>query len=373
MYPASMTKVMTAVIALQSGLDPDSTVTITDAMWAGLIEADASTAGFWPGDEVTVRELLYGVLLPSGADAVNALAFTISGSVDAFVAEMNRRAAELGMDSTHFTNPTGLPDEDHYSSARDMAVLMNYALSVPGFAEIIHARSYTTRPLSSAPDGVLLESTSWEYINNVEDSFSIPGYLGGKTGYTRAAGRCLASAAEFNGMKLVLVTGRSDGIGAIQDASIIYNWANDRYENRQLLKKGDILLEEVLVNDTLGDLTFPLEVPEDLKKDLPKNAVIEVTHDVPAVLQAPLAQGERIGTLKVTADGQTVYTTELYSPIDAKYSRIAHIWNVLKRFFLAHKALCITLPALLVLCIIVRIWAVNERRKQQKRRHRRKK
>ena len=123
MFPASLTKIMTEILAIENLPDLDAQVTITSQMLSGLAEANASVAGFSAGDQPTVRDLLYGCALPSGADAVNALCYTVAGSVSDFVAMMNAKAAELCMNATHFVNATGLHDENHYSSARDIAIL----------------------------------------------------------------------------------------------------------------------------------------------------------------------------------------------------------------------------------------------------------
>ena len=174
MYPASLTKVLSALVSADALQDPDETVLITPEMWAGLLEADASVAGFQPGETPTVTDLLYGLLLPSGADAANALAFRVSGSVPAFVEAMNAKAAEIGMTGSHFTNPTGLHDPDHYSTPADLALLMNRALQNELLRNILNTRSYT------ATTGLAMTSTSWPLINNGEGTVEIPGFLGGK-------------------------------------------------------------------------------------------------------------------------------------------------------------------------------------------------
>ena len=197
-YPASMTKIMTAVVVLESGLSLDQTVTITDEMLDGLYEAEAAVVGYSAGDTPTVRDLLYGALLPSGADAVNALAYAASGSIDKFVEAMNQKAEELGMNNTHFVNPTGLHDENHYSTCKDIATLTNYAVQNETFREIFSSSSYTDTL------GNLMYSTVAGAIER--DHISLPGFVGDKTGYTDDAGNCMASYSELNGMKIIIVT-----------------------------------------------------------------------------------------------------------------------------------------------------------------------
>ena len=368
-YPASMTKVMTAVIALETLTDLEERITITDEMWAGLIEADASVAGFWPGDAPTVRELLYGVLLPSGADAVNALAIRSFGSVSAFVEQMNRKAAELGMDHTHFANPTGLHDDTLYASLKDISILMTYALENATFAEILATPSYTTGPLASAPDGLTITSTCWPVINQGEGSFSIPGFLGGKTGYTPQAGRCLVSHAQQDAMHMVLVTAGSQDLGHIQDASTIYNWYFDRYSRKSLMEEGSAL-QEIQVLDAWENPTFTLKAPSTVTMDLPKDAVIEVLTEVPDTLQAPVEAGDELGILKITADGQLVHEEVLYAADSYRYSGFMHIRNQIHAFHKRHPVLfwIPVIPIILVLGYLILYIRYQIRRARRRRR-----
>lgn len=151
-YPASMTKVMTALLVLEANPDLDTPVTLPGEIFPALQTEKASMAGFRPGETATVRDLLYGALLPSGAECCEALAREVSGSEEAFVASMNQKAAALGMASTHFCNPTGLHDPEHVSTARDMAVLLRAAMQNEMFRRIFAtARSLHRAAHESAP------------------------------------------------------------------------------------------------------------------------------------------------------------------------------------------------------------------------------
>ncbi|MBR2991007.1 MAG: D-alanyl-D-alanine carboxypeptidase [Solobacterium sp.] len=300
MYPASMTKIMTAIVAIESMNDPEETVLITDEMWAGLIEMNASTAGFWPGSTLTVRDLLYGVLLPSGADAVNALCMHICGSKEAFVERMNAKAAELGMYGTHYTNATGLHDEDHWSTAEDTAVLLTYALQNDLFRQIIDTEEYT------ASDGTVLHST----INGRAQG--IDGFLGGKTGYTIPAGVCLASHAEFNGMHLVLVTAHSPvPAGNLQDAAEIYGLYHG-YEKRTLLSEGETLAEIAFL-DTYPEQILVITADEDVVLDVPSDAQVDLEAEYNAVTETPVHAGDVLYTCTLRVNGETVYTRTVRS------------------------------------------------------------
>ena len=194
LYPASLTKVMTALLVFEKG-GLDETVEVTkDAV---ITENGASLAGIKPGDQITVRELLYGLLLPSGNDAANALAVYTSGSVDAFVGEMNRKAASLGCAGTHFVNTNGLSDDQHYTTAYDFCLIFQKALEYPEFREIISTRQHVGNWISSDGTGMAKtwDNSNW-YLTKKAASPKGVTVIGGKTGTTRAAGSCLVMASE---------------------------------------------------------------------------------------------------------------------------------------------------------------------------------
>lgn len=208
-YPASMTKMMTALLAIEANPDLDTPVTLPEEIFPALQAQNASLAGFQPGETATVRDLLYGAMLPSGAECCEALAREVSGSEEAFVARMNQKAAELGMTATHFCNPTGLHDPEHVSTARDMAVLLRAAMQNEMFRTIFATARYTVPPTNLHPDGFTMESTFWSELDGTE--LRRGKFLGGKTGYTSAAGLCLASAAEVKGKTYLMVTAGAQG------------------------------------------------------------------------------------------------------------------------------------------------------------------
>lgn len=208
-YPASLTKMMTAIVAIEKLPDLQKKIELPSAIFQPLYKEDASMAGFQPGEKVGAIDLLYGALLPSGAECCEGLANAVSGSERDFVEEMNRKARELGMDGTHFTNPTGLQDPDHYTTVKDLSVLLGYALQNETFREIFTSSRHSTPPTNKHPDGITFRSTLFQ---NLKDP-SIPGgeILGGKTGYTDEAGLCLASLARKDGAEYILVTAGAEG------------------------------------------------------------------------------------------------------------------------------------------------------------------
>lgn len=152
--PASLTKMMTVLLATEALPDLDTPVTLPKDIFPALYKADASMAGFQPGETVTVRDLLYGAMLPSGAECCEALARQVSGSEETFVALMNRKAGELGMKHTHFANCTGLTSPEHYSSAADLAVLLQAALNNETFRTVFTTGQYTSSVTAQHPKGL---------------------------------------------------------------------------------------------------------------------------------------------------------------------------------------------------------------------------
>lgn len=217
MYPASMTKMMTMWLAIRH-LPLEQEVTVSADIFPALYEA--SKAGFQPGEVVTVKNLLYGAMLPSGGEAAVMLAVALDGSEAAFAERMNREAQRLGMTATHFVNATGLHDDSHYSTARDILLLLRTVLQDETFREIFSTAEYTTSPTNLHPNGLHLRST---FLKNWNPAWLEDGKVyGGKTGFTDQAGRCLASAAEKHGLHYLLVTAGAPGNHHITDAQNIY-------------------------------------------------------------------------------------------------------------------------------------------------------
>ena len=208
-YPASMTKIMTALIAVEEIEDLNKKIKIPVDEVLAEYERGASMAGFRPGEEVSAKDLLYGLMLPSGAECCTALACEISGTEAAFAEKMNEKAKELGMLNSHFVNASGLHEEDHYTTVTDMMMLLEQAIKNEIFYEVFTTRSYTTAPTMDNPDGITFESTMYDKKSTLEVTDGE--ILGGKTGYTNAAGLCLASLANVEGQEYILVTAGAKG------------------------------------------------------------------------------------------------------------------------------------------------------------------
>ena len=224
MSMASITKVMTAVVALESGIDLDSTCTISDVD----LGSDSQTAGFTSNDTPTLRQLLQAMLIYSGNDAALNVAINVAGSEDAFVDLMNEKAAELGMTHTHFANPHGLYDENHYSSASDLVILGRYALeNFPFIASTVRRTSVTLNI-----GGAQKTLSSTDHLMGVYQ-----GMLGIKTGYVDNQAAFLGACRKNGVTPYTCVLGCSTTKGRFTDTEAILDWAYDNFVDRPVSLK----------------------------------------------------------------------------------------------------------------------------------------
>lgn len=222
MYPASMTKVMTLLVASEHVKNLTDTVTITQDILDYCMEHDCSTVGFTAGEKVTVMDLLWGTILPSGADAAMALGRYVAGSDAAFVTMMNDKAAALGLKNTHFTNCIGLFDPGHYSTCNDIAVIMNAAAASQLAFTVLVTPQYTTIPTAVHPQGITVRNLFLSRISPLNK----PGIvLGAKTGYVNQSRYCAVSYFVSSGnVPYICVTGMaSSSMNAVQDHQKIYS------------------------------------------------------------------------------------------------------------------------------------------------------
>lgn len=225
-YPASLTKIMTAVVAIENTPDLNAAVTVPGDFYEELYAENASMAGFLPDEQTTYMDLLYGILLPSGADSCMTFAHEIAGSEEAFVNLMNQKAVKLGMNNTHFVNATGLHDPQHYTTASDLSKLLLYALENETFREVFESSRHTVAPTNMHPEGFTFQSSMFSAMSSAQVTGG--SIVGGKTGYTEEAGLCLASLAYIDGHDYILITTGSPGDHSTEpfhiiDAQNVYN------------------------------------------------------------------------------------------------------------------------------------------------------
>lgn len=232
---ASLTKIMTTLVSLENIKDLNEEVTITYKMLSD-IPYDASTAGLSVGDTLTYKDLLLASLIPSGADATQALAISLTGDISTFVDLMNEKAKLLGMNSTHYVNTTGLDEEGHYSTLNDLLILIKYALNNDTFESLFLTKSYTTT------NNIKLKSTL-NYYNTF--NYDLSYVLGSKTGFTDDAGLCLLTLTNIDNTNLITITTDAEYnygyFKNVKDLNTIANSLKDNYESVTLISNNEVL------------------------------------------------------------------------------------------------------------------------------------
>ena len=309
--PASLTKVMTTYVALEKITDLDQTVTLTSEMFQGLAESNASVAGFSVGETVTYRDLLYGSLFPSGGDATQALAILLYDTQENFVARMNEKAEEIGMKQTHFENTTGLPDENHYSTASDMALLLKTALKDPTFYELFTTEEYTTS------NGRHTWIPSYLKTANTY-GITVDSILGGKTGFTNEAGYCLASIATYDGVDYLLVTmhAPTDGsrAGAILNSKTIYDYFGTHYGYQTVVQK-DTPIYTIKTKKYANQPEVSLVSYEDISYYLPNefdSSQLEISYEGIEEADYQTKKEDKAGTITYTYEGVVLGSVPVY-------------------------------------------------------------
>ena len=320
---ASLTKIMTALVTLESVDDLNQQVVLENEDFKGLAEANAVTAGFTKGEVVTYKDLLYGLLLPSGADAAKALARNISGSEQKFINKMKEKAKTLKLKNTHFSTVIGLDDDKNYSTAKEVSIIFKEALKNKDFRTIITTKNYT-----STDGKITFKST----IDNNAKKFDIevPYILGGKTGTTTNAGLCLATIAKENNVNYMLVT-----LGApydkkaphhIEDAKIIYDYFIQNYGNHLIVNKNKSF-KEIKVKYTKNN-TLKLYPEKNITKYLNNNYNqndIKYVYDGKQEISAFEKKGSKLGTLKIYYKNKIIDTQIITLNQNLKFSLTSFI------------------------------------------------
>lgn len=295
MFPASTTKMMTLIMALEDGR-LDDIVTVSSRA-AGV---EGSTLWLERGEQMRMRDMLYGMMMVSGNDATVAVAEHISGTLPAFAKKMTRRARELGALHTNFTNSSGLPDENHYTTARDLACLAAHGFTLPEFEKIVSTKeAYFS----------WVHDPSHFLRNENQMLWLYDGVNGIKTGYTDAAGRCLISSAKRDGIQLIAVV--LDALYMWNDSIALLDEGFRRVRPKQLIRAGTVKKTIPVVSGRKK--TIDVQTVENLT--LPEfddgEAGYEFSYELPDKVSAPVKEGDRIGTLHILMNGKKVAETPL--------------------------------------------------------------
>lgn len=319
-YPASMVKIMTALIALEQG-SLDETVTASRTA-VDSVKPGSVKAGIQPGEQLTLRDLLYCLMVPSANDAAAVIAEHIAGSQEDFIVMMNQRARELGCTGTHYSNVHGLHDADTYTTARDICRLMDYALENEVLKQMFETKIHTIPATNKSPERTIHTTNymmSTEQVKKYYDSR----ITGGKTGHTDKAGRCLAATAKVGNMELLTIvmgakaTYEENGInlvsfGSFEETAQLLDYTGEKYTLRQLFSQGQPIAQFDVVNGAHDASVGPQET---LFAVLPKDAAdSDLRWDYEAAaLTAPIAQNQAVSSLQVWYGNKCIAQTSLVS------------------------------------------------------------
>ena len=294
---ASTTKIMTGLILCENG-DLEREITVT----AEMLRVEGSSMGLLAGDKVTLHDLLYGLMLASGNDAANVIAFVLGGTVNGFVKQMNEKAAELGLKNTNFVTPSGLDADGHYTTARDLADLARIAMQNETFAKAVSSKSATLY-YGNPPYKRTLTNH-----NKMLKSFD--GAVGVKTGFTKKSGRCLVSAAKRDGKFVIAVT---------------LNDPNDWADHKEMLEYGLGRIKTTEINppkteytvDVVGGVKNTIKVKaESITTSSLTEDNFSCTVNLPRFLYAPVKKGDKIGTAVYKKGDSIIATKELLADVD---------------------------------------------------------
>lgn len=306
---ASITKIMTSIVALENIDDLNDYVTITLKDFNGTV--GYSKAGFNIGDKVTYEDLLYGILLPSGAEAVNAIVNNTLG-YDEFIIAMNDTAKKIGLENTSFENPIGKDNENNYSTAKDVAKMLKYALENTNFKKIFTTKEYTTT------NDINLKSTLMPYKNILNINL----IDGSKSGFTSNAGRCLASISTIDDVSYLLVvlkSSLSNAYNAVKDSITIYDYYSNNY-SYQLILESDKVITSLPIKYS-KEKEYDITSNDDIKLYLKNDIVDNLTYEFDGVkeIKYNTKKDSYLGTIKIYNEQELLYESDVYLNKDITY------------------------------------------------------
>lgn len=323
MYPASTTKILTAILSLEN-CNLDEMVTVSyDAVMS--IPEGYSSAALQIGEQLTVEQLLQLLLVHSANDAANVLAEYVGGSVESFVSMMNTKVHELGLSHTHFTNAYGLHDDNHYTTAQDLAIIMNYCIKNEDFRRIAGSASCTL-PATNKYGTRKYTSTNELIIPNNSNYY--PYLTAGKTGYTSQAGDCLVSCSYKDDLELICVVLGGKTINGVStrfsETKTLYQYGYHNYSVKTLLHANDIVTQTEIQNGSketrnlnlLADNSIEALLENSVSTD---NLPFEI--NLKESIKAPIEQGDHLGTISYTIDG-IQYETDLMASHAVEESKL---------------------------------------------------
>ena len=319
MYPASTTKMMTLIVALENSKLDEIVTASTVAS-----QTEGSTLWLAPGEQLSMRDMLYGIILVSGNDATVAVAEHIAGSVTDFAKLMNKKAKEISANNTHFVNSSGLPDPEHFSTAYDLAKIAAYGYKNPQFTEIV-GTNHKIIPWAG-------KEFNRELFNENRILSLVDGGNGVKTGYTSLAGRCLVSGANRNGVQLIAVVLDSERMW--DDSIKLLNSGFEKINTNKVFNKGEIV-KNLKIKEGYAD-NVNVVANEDVLLPIINNEqeAYNIVVEVPPTVKAPIKKGEKVGSINVFYGDKSIEQIDLLANENVeKKSFILTIFNSLSFLF----------------------------------------
>lgn len=327
MYPASLTKIMTAILALEMG-DLSDVIKVDDDT---PYEIAGSHVALEPGEILSLKDMLYALMLPSANDAALAIAKHYGGgSEEKFVSLMNEKAKELGAYNTHFVNPHGLHDDDHYTTAADLALITKYAMNNEDFRKIVSTKKYEIKPTNKKSEtryfanlNRLVHNSGYNqiYVDGVYISPEYEYATGVKTGYTPEAGNTLVASAEKNNTELIAVAMNGISLEMYQDAHNLFNYGFEEYESSTLISKNTFVQNIKIQNGDSKEVSAIAQ--SDFKTLLKKGSADKIEAKVIVdEISLPLEINDVVGKIEYLVDGKVVGTVNLITPISVKSTEV---------------------------------------------------
>ncbi len=326
MYPASTTKIMTSLITLEAiergEISKDTQIEITEEMLAGA-DPDGTNIALKVGELISIENLLKGMLIPSGNDAASSIATYIgNGNKATFVDRMNAKAAELGCNDTHFANPDGLHDENHYTTAADMAKIAFNAMKIFEFRNIVDCAHIKIPPTNLSPERYYINTNGLLSTMRYLD-YSYSGANGIKTGYTSNAGNCLVSSVKRDGMEFIgVIFGGKSVVDSHKDSIQMFDWAFEAHTSATPVTKGSMICD-IKVRQGKGNDSVALSASSNLTVVIPKGTSLdslEFRPNIPEYIIAPVKTDDKIGTVSILLNGQELASCDLLASANIERS-----------------------------------------------------
>ncbi len=372
LYPASTTKMMTGILALESGKMGETATATYEALKD--ITLEDSHMGILIGEQLTMIDLVNGMMVYSANDAANVIAIQVAGSIEAFVDLMNAKAQELGMTSTHFVNACGVHNDDHYTTASDLAKLAKYCMQNEDFRNIVKQSIYTIAPTNKYARQRDLASTNMFLSTAFSSRHIYKPCTGIKTGTTDAAGHCLVASAEYNGMTLLGIVLKCDDLNVNENAYSyvitrdMFDFGFNNYESGILASPGNIVYDSK-VYEAKDDKRVTLTVDRELSALVPIGGDIssEVTSNIELsedVLKAPIAKGDVLGQVSYIYRGTEIGRADLVAANDVEQNMVLHVFHIVIGIIIN------PLVFIPVILLIILALAVRSRRRRRERKRR---